>query len=159
MGKVAKKNNEKEMEFKNYFSDGRTCDDTNNTIDTQSFQTVTDRLRDLQENIYRGAQIRSRLPHVTPDEAPTRGFLNLETCIQGGREIREIYTDKGDLTTDPGEITNTFYLFYKNLFKREETDTNVQDEYLNYCKSIANVDRDTISVGFSVREIEMHLKT
>ena len=88
------------------------------------------------------------------DETPNAAFLGLESGIQGGREIREIKTLTGALTTDPSEITTTFRDYYEDLFDLEETDPNVQEHFLKFSRSISDSARQNNDLDISDSDLE-----
>ena len=122
----------------------------NNTEEQVHAQTLLD---ELQTNIYRGAQVRSKLLELD-NEQPNATFLKLENNIQGTKDISQLQDTLGNITTDPAEITHIFEDFYRNLYGRERTDSAVQDSFLRHCRSVDNTDRDLLEAPFSKNEIE-----
>ena len=121
--------------------------------DQKNIKIWEENIQKIHTHTYRGAQIRSKLVKIE-DETPNAAFLGLESGIQGGREIREIKTLTGALTTDPSEITTTFRDYYEDLFDLEETDPNVQEHFLNFSRSISDSARQNNDLDISDSDLE-----
>ena len=111
-----------------------------------------DMLDNLNTNIYRGAQVRSKLFSLD-NEQPNSTFLKLEDNIQGAKDIHQITDSSGNTTSDPTEIAHVFKTFYDNLYKQEETDVITQNNFLDHCKHLDNNTRDSINFNITKEEL------
>ena len=120
----------------------------------KEYREIKDRIQEIYDIIYKGAQIRSKLNMV---EEPSKLFLNAENIVQKSRLITEITDMQQRNITDLTEIPAAFREYYMHLYSREDTDPDVQKTYLKYCKKLKDEDRDVIDQDITVTDLRKAL--
>ena len=113
-----------------------------NQNETHTLNLQTE-LEEIRQHRYNGAKLRTQFKHII-DEKPTQEYLSLETSIQKSRHIDQINDKHGNLQTEPQDIVNAFYNFYKELYTKEETDSEIQDFYMQFTQKLTDEQRDNL---------------
>ena len=83
--------------------------------------------------------------------------LQAENIVQKSRHITEITDMKQRNITHLTEIPAAFREYYQHLYTKENTDTDIQETYLKYCKKLATEDRDVVDQDITVTDIRKAL--
>ena len=119
---------------------------------TPEYEIAKQTLNEIHNYTSKGAQLRSRLPTIN-DETPSKHYLTLENNIQGAREITQILDKDLNGLSDPEEITHAFEQFYKELYTKQDLDVDTQHQFLDYCKSLDDNDKDELDQHLSNDDI------
>ena len=111
-------------------------------IKNNEYERLKLELEEIKTQQYRGAFIRSKLP-IT-QEKPTKAFLSLESSIQKSRIITEINDKSGKKLTEKALIKDAFQEFYCKLYEEEETNTEIQDYFLNFTRKLSEEEKKTM---------------
>lgn len=112
-------------------------------------------LKKIEESKCKGAMIRSRAKYMAEGERCTRFFFDLEKSRQRAEEIRSIKDDKGNTLTNKEGILKRVFIFYSNLFNKEQTDVRSRTYLLNHIKKrVSEEDRDMCNNDITNEEIE-----
>ena len=90
------------------------------------YEKVKSELETIEENIAKGAIMRSKVKWAEAGEKNTKYFLNLEKRNAINKTITKLESDKG-IIKQPKNILNECKRFYNDLYSEEKT-VNVSDE-------------------------------
>ena len=150
-GSVLKKERERELKnLETYLIQAPNLSKEN----PNEYTKIKERIEELYEIQYKGAQIRSKL-NIT--EEPSKLFLKAETIIQKSRLVTEITDMHGTNITDLTEISAAFREYYTHLYSKENTDPDVQQTFLKYSKKLKDEDRDCIDSDITMTDLRKAL--
>lgn len=122
--------------------------------DKTQYLLLKDELSHLEKEKWKGEQIRSKAKYITEGERPTAYFLSLEKAKQNRMNINELENAMGKKVNDFGDIIEVIDAFYRNLFKRGQTDKGCLETTLNSVKGkINNEDKMACDKDITVDEI------
>ena len=98
----------------------------NRNIQAERDALVND-LNNLVSEKNKGAQVRSRAKWIEEGEKSTKYFFNLEKQNISKNTIKKLKRDDGSYTNTDSDIIEEGYIFYENLYKKE----NIPDTEIN----------------------------
>ena len=147
--KIEKRRNER-LDFLNLLI--KASETKNKIINKEHFDRLKLERDDILSHKYRGANVRSKIP-ITQEKS-TKAFLSIESGIQNSRLVKEINDNKGNTITDMNQIPNIFREFYNNLYRCEDTDTDIQMSYLSYTRKLTDEQREIIEQPITVQDLK-----
>ena len=90
---------------------------------------LEERLNTLYDQKCKGGQVRSRSKWINEGEKKTKYFLNLEKRHQSSNDIKELKTQKGNVSKDY-EIIGEMCKFYETLHTNKDMNDNNIYSYL-----------------------------
>ena len=123
---------------------------SNPNLDPMNITAYEEELESIKKHKYTGAQIRSRVEFL---EEPTKEFLAMEGLVQSKRNIGGVEDKNGVYVTEIGKIRETFLDYYSGLYDEGETDTDMQDVYLNYVRTIDDTQKTDLETDVTEQEI------
>jgi hypothetical protein len=92
-------------------------------------EKINKEIREIEKVEIEGAKVRTGAKYVEPQESPTAQFFKIE---RNERTIIEsIKKTDGQEVTEINEILGEVRNFYKNLYKKVDTDANYRELFLN----------------------------
>lgn len=126
---------------------------------SSSLKEVLEGIKLLDRSEASGLRVRSRIQVAEEDEQSSKFFFK---SIQDQRKrslITSLFSSADSLETESDRILETFSVFYKTLFSREETDPLIQGQFLsNLEKQLDPLDRASCEGPLSVEECFTALK-
>ena len=148
---------EKEIQNKLNEEAGKADKDGNYNI--QNYMNLRRQLKVFEKNKCDGAIVRSRVQYTVEGERCTAYFLNLEKNKQENNYINELQNENGEKVNDLVSILNTVEGFYKNLYKKGNTEKVCIDEVLSGVDARISADeQDMCDRGITVEEIQIAIK-
>ena len=114
---------------------------------------IKDKLKELDINHLAGAQIRSRAYLLDNREKPSRYFYRKELSQGKKKIIKEVIDKDGNKCSTSNTIVNTFFEFYQTLYKEEDVNPTVVDEFL--CNLPKVKDEEAELLGDDVMQVEI----
>jgi len=142
---------EKEKELEQLLLDEHANDDAT----TNRIETLKSELEDIYLNEADGAIIRSRAQWHEQGEKSTSYFYNLEKLRAVNKNIKKLIIDNAEITNQ-AEILNEISAFYEQLYKKIDTDTDVNNAFLTQQNIPQLSDAEKISCEglITVQEVE-----
>ena len=119
-------------------------------LDQPQIVQYKEELESLKNYRYQGALIRSRVDYT---EEPSKEFLAMESLVQSKKTIEGVQNKTGEFVTGNRQIGEAFLDFYTELYDVEQTDSSVQDEFLNYARTLDEAQRAELDNDISDLEI------
>ena len=106
----------------------------------RTYQSVLCQLADLDKEVARGVQVRTRVRWVEEGESSSAYFCRLEKKRGTDRWISALRSGDGTIVSSPEDLCQSFSSFYSSLFSAEPTDASVQATLLgNVSSSLSSV--------------------
>ena len=100
------------------------------------YYNTLDRIKHLDFEAARGAQVRARAKWVEEGESSTSYFLRLERKHSADRNVSALRAEDGSLVSDKNGLCDTFRSFYLNLFTAVPCDSLARAELLSHVSSV-----------------------
>ena len=111
------------------------------------YHLTLDRLKQLDLEAARGAQVRSRVKWTEEGEYSSSYFFRLEKKRSVDRHIAALRTADGSLVTSSEDLCRVFSSFYRDLFTSEPCDPAAQSELFSHISSCLSDDDNQCCEG------------
>ena len=138
-------------EIKKLVKQYKHCIDISEKID------IKDKLNKLQDNLYKGAYIRSKI-HILNNNENSSTFYHNKEFKNGNNKIIHHIIDGGVDKKSTDDILNSFKTFYKELYTEEQVDASFNDKCFNNLPQVSNNDNNMLNSPLSLDEIKLALK-
>ena len=123
------------------------------------YYNTLDRIKHLDLEDARGAQVHTRGKWVEEGNSSTLYFLRLERKHSADRNVSPLRAEDGFLVSDKDGLCDTFHSFYLNLFTAALCDSLARAELLSHVSSVLPSDQRDLCEGLlSQEECLMALK-
>lgn len=127
---------------------------------------TNDRIREVKAEITQmekekseGEKIRAKVTWKTEGERPTRYFFQLEKQQQQKRTISAIKDENGVSHSDHGKIKEVIVNYYKELFRKRDTNDNCEQKVLNNIKTrVKEEDIEDMIKPMTIKEVHQVIK-
>ena len=112
----------------------------------ETYQSVLHQLAELDVEVAKGAQVRTRARWIEEGESSSAYFFRLEKKC-GDRWISAIRNDDGTIVSAPDDLCLSFSSFYSSLFTASPTDASAQESLLGNIVSSLPADQSDSCEG------------
>ena len=112
-------------------------------------------LKQIKQNQNNGNQI--RCTHTLRTNAlgtPPEIIKNIESQVQERKHIKKIKDMTGKITTDDNEIRQAFEQYYTDLYKHEQTNTEIENKYTKHAKQISDTQKSKLDTTINITDIQ-----
>ena len=111
------------------------------------YLSTLSRLRAMDVEVARGAQVRARSRWVEEGESSSAYFFRLEKKNGTDRNISALRASDGTLVTDKDGLCDVFRSFYSDLFSAAPCDSNARAELLSNISSVLSYNDSEVCEG------------
>ena len=116
------------------------------------YLSTLSRLRSMDVEVARGAQVRARSRWVEEGESSSAYFFRLEKKNGTDRNISALRAGDGILVTDKDGLCDVFRSFYSDLFSAARCDSNARAELLSNISSVLPYNDSQVCEGLLSQE-------
>ena len=132
------------------------ADDIN--FDSNKFEEIKLKLKEYEDNLCKGAILRSKAHWAIEGDKNSKFFLQLEKYKQNNNSIKELKNINGELLTTTEEILDEVYNFYKDLYSSTSINKSKALEILSFIsKQVSDEDVLFLDSDITVDEIKTAL--
>ena len=129
---------------------------TSSSVETQNtLKAEIQSLKYLYEQEARGALVRARFQHASEIDTCSNYFFSMEKSRSSSKHVSQIRLSSGIVTDDPTEIASHVHSFYRDLYKRVETDEEAIDSVLQNFPSLDPCDAEDCDRPITAEELNL----
>lgn len=116
----------------------------------ETYQSVLHQLAELDVEVAKGAQVRTRARWIEEGESSSAYFFRLEKKRGADRWISAIRNDDGTIVSAPDDLCLSFSSFCSSLFTASPTDASAQESLLGNVVSLLPADQSDSCEGLLI---------
>ncbi|KAK6186748.1 hypothetical protein SNE40_006025 [Patella caerulea] len=133
--------------------------DRTNSTNYDTILELEARLEQIENDLCKGAILRSKVKHVVESDRNTSYFLSLEKQRQNNKCIKELINDNDDILNDTSSILYECSSFYSNLYAKDDDNLSaINDLSKGIHNNILPIDRDFCDKSITLDELSKTLK-
>ncbi|KAK6167008.1 hypothetical protein SNE40_021121 [Patella caerulea] len=118
------------------------------------------KLEHIENDLCKGAILRSKVQHAVDSDRNTSYFLSLEKQRQNNKCIKELINDNGDILNDTSSILYECSSFYSNLYAKDEDNLSAINDLSKVINNtILPIDREFCDKSITLDELSTTLKS
>ncbi|VDI42406.1 Hypothetical predicted protein [Mytilus galloprovincialis] len=130
----------------------------NEIVDLNKFEEVKLKLKCHEENICKGAILRSKAHWAIDGDKNSKYFLQLEKYKQNCNVIKELKNSDNNIVTSTEAILDEVHKFYKDLYSCTSINKDKANEILNFIsEKVSEDDMENLEAEFSLDDIKAAL--
>lgn len=123
--------------------------------DVQKIKEIQEELKEIEENKYKGAMLRSKAKYLVEGEKCTKFFFDLERKKGRSEMIKGIKKGNGEIIETSGEILNETREYFEKLFSAEGVKEEEKKELMELIKTkVGEEEKEECDRSISKEEIE-----